>query len=334
MDIPADRGTEVYATRSGTVVSVHSSNSGSAGRYVIIKHGKIPVDGDEGKDFYSKYYHLQSIKVKVGDAVTEDTVIGTVGGSGDGSDSCYPNHLHFELCYGGTKSSVYSFNPCPSGYTRRGDTFKASNKGYPMEDAKDSKGKNFSTSNTRVTYDYGVERFIFLPGEGEGESLSIEITYGSKFDFSAMGENFYKAGYRISGWNAERKQYGDDVPGTYFYQNKRWLTEAKGASSGSAKVLYNTVKTIDGSWLKDAERSTSRKKYYVSTDSFVFHPVWVKDETQYIVSFDSNGGTGTAAEPVAAKKGSSVTIPGASLTKPGYAFLGWATSRDAKIAEY
>ena len=145
VDIGVTKNTPVYPIRTGTVSYIHNSNSGAEGRYVIIQH-------DNG--FCSKYLHLQEIKVKVNDPVSLSTVIALSGGSGNGSDSGYAYHLHLAICYGspsssGTINNSLSINPCPAGYTSKGSSFID---GYPMENATDTNGNKFSTSNPRVSY--------------------------------------------------------------------------------------------------------------------------------------------------------------------------------------
>lgn len=64
-----------------------SGTHGIAGNYVMIDHG----NGE-----YSLYAHLQpgSMRVKVGDHVTQGQVIGKLGSSGNSTEP----HLHFQLC--------------------------------------------------------------------------------------------------------------------------------------------------------------------------------------------------------------------------------------------
>lgn len=145
LDIGMQKNTPVYPIQSGFVTYIKSSNSGSRGRYLIIKH-------DNG--FCSMYLHLQEIKVNNGDRVYPSTEIALSGGSGKGSDNGYANHLHFQILYGNPNSSGIiennlSINPCPAGYTRKGSSFV---KGYPMENASDNGGKKFSDNNPRVSY--------------------------------------------------------------------------------------------------------------------------------------------------------------------------------------
>ena len=82
----------VYAALEGTVAAYSTSNSGANGRYVILKHSV------GGQTVYSFYAHLSSVKVSsVGQSVNKNTEIGVVGGSGNGSNSNYGEHLHFAI---------------------------------------------------------------------------------------------------------------------------------------------------------------------------------------------------------------------------------------------
>ena len=87
VDLAANMGTPVYASRSGTVTVADYEWDG-AGNYVFINHG----DG-----FSSVYMHMDYYIVSVGEYVSAGEVIGYVGTSGlsDGP------HLHFGIAYNG-----------------------------------------------------------------------------------------------------------------------------------------------------------------------------------------------------------------------------------------
>ena len=87
VDLAANMGTPVYATRSGTVTVADYEWDG-AGNYVFINHG----DG-----FSSVYMHMDYYEVSVGQYVSAGQVIGYVGTTGlsDGP------HLHFGIAYNG-----------------------------------------------------------------------------------------------------------------------------------------------------------------------------------------------------------------------------------------
>ena len=87
LDLASLKGTPVKASASGTVVE---AGFGSGyGKTIVIKHTK---------KYKTRYAHLSSIKVSVGDTVERGQVIGKVGNTGlvrsAGKD---PSHLHFEV---------------------------------------------------------------------------------------------------------------------------------------------------------------------------------------------------------------------------------------------
>lgn len=82
IDIVADRGTEVLASKGGVVVA--SSFESTYGNYVVISHG-----GEQS----TLYAHLSQRNVSQGDTVDRGQVIGLVGSTGQATGA----HLHFEV---------------------------------------------------------------------------------------------------------------------------------------------------------------------------------------------------------------------------------------------
>ena len=82
LDYSGAEGDAVYAACAGTVVS--AIERGGYGLMVEIDHG----DG-----FVTRYAHLASASVAIGNAVSAGDAIGTLGSSGN----CKEPHLHFEL---------------------------------------------------------------------------------------------------------------------------------------------------------------------------------------------------------------------------------------------
>lgn len=99
-------GTNVYAAANGMVGKIINRAS-CGGNQVYIYHTI------NGVKYTTGYMHLLSIKVKVGDTVTNQTVIGTVGG-GRGTSSyerCSTGpHLHFMIGKGWYGSTYVSYN--------------------------------------------------------------------------------------------------------------------------------------------------------------------------------------------------------------------------------
>lgn len=106
IDVAVALGTPVYAAASGTVVGI-TTRSSCGGNIVTIRHNI------KGKIYRTRYMHLATISVKMGQDVLVTTKIGTSGGGGytlrrnGGWDSCSTGaHLHFMILPGSTGSST------------------------------------------------------------------------------------------------------------------------------------------------------------------------------------------------------------------------------------
>jgi hypothetical protein len=83
IDIPAKRGTPVYAAQAGRVI--HSGGGlGDYGKVVIIKHAG---------SYSTVYAHNDRLRVRKGQFIEKGDVLGTVGTSGNASGP----HVHFEV---------------------------------------------------------------------------------------------------------------------------------------------------------------------------------------------------------------------------------------------
>ena len=83
LDFAAPKNKRVFATASGTIVSVTHSDTGY-GTHIIIKHRF---------GFQTLYGHLTKVLVYKGQFVKQHELIGTVGTSGASTG----NHLHYEI---------------------------------------------------------------------------------------------------------------------------------------------------------------------------------------------------------------------------------------------
>lgn len=95
LDFAAPRDKQVYATASGTVVSIARAETGY-GAHIIIRHRF---------GFRTLYGHLTKILVGKGQFVEQHELIGTVGSSGNSTGY----HLHYEISKNGEK-----IDPIPS----------------------------------------------------------------------------------------------------------------------------------------------------------------------------------------------------------------------------
>ena len=96
LDIANNIGINIHATASGVVI--YSGWQGSYGRKVMIYHGF---------GYTTVYAHLDRINVNVGDEVTKDDVIGTMGNSGRTTGP----HLHYEVLVDGIPENPVDFLP-------------------------------------------------------------------------------------------------------------------------------------------------------------------------------------------------------------------------------
>ncbi len=100
-------GTNVYASAAGVVGKV-IKQARCGGNSVYLWHNV------KGKKYTTSYTHLKEIKVKIGDIVTSETVVGTVGGGASTKwyDKCTTGpHLHFTMAtghYGGSGNDSYT----------------------------------------------------------------------------------------------------------------------------------------------------------------------------------------------------------------------------------
>jgi len=88
LDVVATVGAPVLAVAPGEVTAV--SGNLLSGRRIVIDHGK----DRSGTGYSTRYFHLDSQLVKIGDQVKRGQIIGRVGATG--LLAPYP-HLHFEL---------------------------------------------------------------------------------------------------------------------------------------------------------------------------------------------------------------------------------------------
>ena len=116
MDIAGTgHGAAVYSMADGRVAYI-TYKASCGGNMVYIHHNV------KGQTYTTGYFHLGSVKVNVGDTVTTNTVIGTVGGNKNIEtwDRCSTGtHLHLQISYTNipaglgfyTKFTAKSFNP-------------------------------------------------------------------------------------------------------------------------------------------------------------------------------------------------------------------------------
>jgi murein DD-endopeptidase MepM/ murein hydrolase activator NlpD len=97
IDLSAPRGTPVVASANGTIqVAQRSDLLAGYGNYIDIQHTEGIV---------TRYAHLETISVRVGQRITKGQVIGTVGMSG----GAVAPHLHYEVLRNGVEQNPIHF---------------------------------------------------------------------------------------------------------------------------------------------------------------------------------------------------------------------------------
>ena len=111
IDVPAARGTKIYAAKSGVVTTsvLGSGGSWAYGNHVVVSHS----DGTS-----TLYAHMSSRAVKQGQVVKQGDVVGYVGTTGRSTG----NHLHFEVRINGNRTDPLNYYKDKALYYRNGGT--------------------------------------------------------------------------------------------------------------------------------------------------------------------------------------------------------------------
>ncbi len=124
-DIGVGEGSKVYSIANGTVSKL-TRKSRCGGNMVYVQHVV------NGKKYTSTYMHLWEIKVKLGQKVNSNTVVGLSGGGrhtssrySGGYDTCTTGaHLHLSLATGWYEKDYFSYNSWLSHLINPKDTLK------------------------------------------------------------------------------------------------------------------------------------------------------------------------------------------------------------------
>lgn len=119
LDIDGHRGDAVVASYEGEVQEIYNRcthdyakttaccNNSNFGNYVLIRHSYLLKSG-RYITLYTRYSHLKTVTVTVGQNVLAGDTVGTVGCTGISAGE----HLGYEILYGGeTVESCYSIDP-------------------------------------------------------------------------------------------------------------------------------------------------------------------------------------------------------------------------------
>jgi hypothetical protein len=184
-----DFGDTVVAAAAGTVTRVANTGSTSYGRWIEIRHGN---------GYTTRYAHLSSQTVAVGQVVARGKKIGTVGSTGGSTGP----HLHYEQRLNGVPVRT-RFNGVTALYY--------GTKNYKSANSCTSSGATgvINTSGTRLTVRAGASTsttaigtvgdgvFVTISCQKLGQSISG--TYGTSALWDKIGEGYVADAYVSTG---------------------------------------------------------------------------------------------------------------------------------------
>ena len=185
---------------------------------------------------------------------------------------------------------------------------------------------------------------------GTGEASPVTLDYGSPVDLPG---GFTKDGYTFIGWNttpgATTALTSYNVPAedstlyAVYTVNQYTVSFNANGGAGSAEPVtqdYGTAVTLPTAgfaktgytfigWNTDPGATTAIGSYTVPANNSTLYAIY--EINQYTVTFDANGGTGSAS-PVTQDYNTAVTLPESGFAKTGYTFIGWNTDSGASTA--
>lgn len=252
LDITGGYGSSIYASYEGTVLYASASCNRNfrkpnakctcgkgyscLGNFVYIKHSY------KGKEYVSRYGHMQNVYVKTGDRVTKSTVIGTVGSTGASTGP----HLDFTIWKGSSTSKPsndYMVDPflnqfleaspvaslthegCSDNYVDQVKALYKDNKGPTFNQCVfKNKTKNGFTISCLANDPSGIRKVEFLVWPNEKGDWSTSKTYKATLNgneavcnVNIANHNNYDGKYtvHVQAWDKE---------GNYTYQEFGHIT--------------------------------------------------------------------------------------------------------------
>ena len=332
IDINAARGLGVIATRAGRVV--RSNYGEQTGHTVIIDHG----DG-----YFSAYWHMDRRDVSVGQYVTQNQQIGTVGNTGTMTTG---THLHFEI----RRDTVIARQAGavnPLYYVTPGHIVS------PQEDTpRELPGQPAELPNSNfVIANVGIPSHVLNVRSWNPPARGITVTVAP-----------YYTGFHVTqNWRLERT--GDayivhsTTPGiilnaardhqaingtnvnTWDWVNEntqRWIIRELDNSNFVLLSQSNTNVALTVSGARDnIDQANVTMQYYTgdASQQWTFrdlNPPVIPNGT-IAIHYNANSGTGAPESHTVTKDdngAASITIPNIVPTRSGYTFLGWRLGND------
>ena len=352
IDISAPKGSTVISAYTGKVIDTNTTCShnyaklsscgcsGGRGNYIYI------LSSFNGQNYVSRYCHLSTVNVSVGQNVSKGQTIGTVGSTGYSMDF----HLDYQI-----------YIPTS------GNNFNASRFVDPLMDGflEVPAGLNANASSTSCCDEYvykvlngNISIINFNPCGGTCSTSFIVRKFGQLYGDLPVP---VRDGYIFDGWYSERNGKGAKYTSDMKYWGKNetvtWYANWKidgsiinfdpcgGTCSTSFIVkkfgeLYGTLPTpkrdgyiFDG-WYSEKNgkgtKYTSDMKYWGKNETVTWYANWKIDGS--IINFDPCGGT-CSTSFIVRKFGQlygDLPVP----VRDGYIFDGWYSERNGKGAKY
>ena len=174
-------------------------------------------------------------------------------------------------------------------------------------------------------------RYSIGDGVGESEYREQNVNYNAMFK-TMSADTFTRSGWTFAGWGGKypksntRYRYttvGDTALGA------KWCQNCATVPNGSCTL---TVNETTGACTYDTKCNTG---YYISSGAGTRAPVC--SPSSYIVTYNLNGGSGTAPSAQACTPGQSCTLNAGTTTafyRNGYVLAGWSTSQTATSGSF
>lgn len=174
-------------------------------------------------------------------------------------------------------------------------------------------------------------RYNMGDGVGESEYREQNVNYNAVFR-TMSADTFTRSGWTFAGWGGNypksNTQYryttvGDTTLGA------KWCQNCATVPNGSCTL---TVNETTGACTYDTKCNTG---YYISSGAGTHAPVC--SPSSYIVTYNLNGGSGTAPSAQACTPGQSCTLNAGTTTafyRNGYVLAGWSTSQTATSGSF
>ena len=166
---------------------------------------------------------------------------------------------------------------------------------------------------------------------GESEYREQNVNYNATFT-TMSADTFTRSGWTFAGWGGNYPksdtQYSYTTAGdTILAAN--WCQNCATVSNGSCTL---TVNETTGACTYDTKCNTG---YYISSGAGTRAPVC--SPSSYVVTYNLNGGSGTAPSAQACTPGQSCTLNAGTTTafyRNGYVLAGWSTSQTATSGSF